>query len=180
MTEEDIARCIEQYVWKELDLGKKGEFVNADTLILLRNRKQIKILCVDLSVFSIRNEEEVKNLDYIEIIRRLLIKDINYLRSKSVFSHLSIDTKSLNLEFSEDLKSYFTAFKYKDKESSKLIQAAGYLHSFYEFLKESRLLQEEASVVLHAVGYSDRGLSTRNQKAAGRFSAIPRLLRNTR
>ncbi|GAA6622553.1 helicase-related protein [Scytonema sp. NUACC26] len=160
LTEEDIDRCIEQYIWKELDLGKKGEFVNADTLILLRNRKQIKILCVDLSVFSIRSEEEVKNLDYVEIIRRLLIRDINYLRSKSVFSQLNIDTESLELEFSEDLKSYFTAFKYKDKESSKLIQAAGYLHSFYEFLKESRILQEEASVVLHAVGYSDRGLST--------------------
>jgi hypothetical protein len=159
LTEQDIDRCIEQYVWKELDLGKKGEFVNADTLILLRNRKQIKILCIDLSVFSIRTEEEVKNLDYIEVIRRLLIKDLNYSRSKSIFSHLSIDTESLNLDFSEDLKSYFTAFKYKDKESSKLIQAAGYLHSFYEFIKENNILQEEASVVLHAVGYSDRGLS---------------------
>ncbi|KYC36629.1 helicase [Scytonema hofmannii PCC 7110] len=160
LTEEDIDRCVEQYVWKELDMGKKGEFVNADTLILLRNRKQLKIVCVDLSVFSIKTEEEIKNLDYIEIIRRLLIRDVNYLRSKSVFSQLSIDTESLELDFSEDLKSYFTAFKYKDKESSKLIQAAGYLHSFYDFLKESHILQEETSVVLHAVGYSDRGLST--------------------
>ncbi|MUG99374.1 helicase [Scytonema sp. UIC 10036] len=160
LKEEDMDRCIEQYVWKELNLGKKGEFINADTLILLRNRKQVKILCVDLSVFSIRTEEEVKNLDYVEIIRRLLLGDINYLRSKSVFSQLNIDTESLELDFSEDLKSYFTAFKYKDKESSKLIQAAGYLHSFYKFLKENNILPEEASVVLHAVGYSDRGLST--------------------
>ncbi len=159
LKEDEIELYIERYIWQDLDIGKKGEFVNADTLMLLRNRRQIRVLCVDLSVFSIKLDEEVKNLDYIEIIRSLLIRDISYLRSKSVFSELRIDTESLGLEFYEDLKSYFTAFKYRDKESTKLIQAAGYAYSFYEFLQETGMINDEAPVVLNAVGYSDRGLS---------------------
>lgn len=138
---------------------QKGEFLNADTLILLRHRRQYRVICVDLSVFSINSNDDVKNLDYIEIIRRLLMRDISYLRSKSVFSNLRIDTESLGLDFSEDLKSYFTAFKYKDKESAKLIQAAGYVYSFYEFMQETGILPDAASVVFNSLGYSDRGIS---------------------
>ena len=138
---------------------QKGEFLNADTLILLRHRRQYRVICVDLSVFSINSNDDVKNLDYIEIIRRLLMRDISYLRSKSVFSNLRIDTESLGLDFSEDLKSYFTAFKYKDKESAKLIQAAGYAHSFYEFMQETGILSDDAAVIFNSLGYSDRGIS---------------------
>ncbi|MEC4818916.1 MAG: ATP-binding protein, partial [Scytonema sp. PMC 1069.18] len=57
------------------------------------------------------------------------------------------------------MKNYFTAFKYKDKESSKLIQAAGYTYSFYEFLRKIGIVNDTTSLVLNAVGYSDRGLS---------------------
>ncbi|MEH2148018.1 helicase-related protein [Nostoc sp.] len=148
---------ISQYIGR---YQKKGEFLNADTLILLRHRRQYRVICVDLSVFSINSNDDVKNLDYIEIIRRLLMRDISYLRSKSVFSNLRIDTESLGLEFSEGLKTYFTAFKYRDKESTKSIQAACYLHSFYEFIKESAIFPDTADVVFNSIGYSDRGIST--------------------
>ncbi|WP_293183467.1 hypothetical protein [Microcoleus sp. PH2017_38_RDM_U_B] len=138
----------------------KGEFLRADTLIFLRYGRQFRILCVDLSVFSIRTSEDVTNLDYLEIIRRLLRRDINYLRSKSVFSKLRIDTESCDVEFSEGLKSYFTAFKYDDKESAKSIQAGGYAYSFYQFLREIGILAEDSRLIFNAVGYSDRGIST--------------------
>ena len=138
---------------------QKGEFLKADTLILLRYGRQFRILCVDLSVFSIRTSEDVTNLDYLEIIRRLLRRDINYLRSKSVFSKLCIDTESSEVEFSQGLKSYFTAFKYDDKESAKLIQAGGYAYSFYEFLRKTEILADDSSVIFNAVGYTDRGIS---------------------
>ncbi|HLO48109.1 MAG TPA: helicase, partial [Kamptonema sp.] len=148
---------ISQYIGR---YKTKGEFLKADTLILLRYRKtQFRIICVDLSVFSIRTSENVTNLDYLEIIRRLLRRDINYLRSKSVFSKLRIDTKSCEVEFSEGLQSYFTAFKYDDKESAKLIQAGGYAYSFYEFLGETGILADDSQVIFNAVGYSDRGIS---------------------
>lgn len=147
---------ISQYIGR---YKRKGEFLKADTLMLLCYRRQFRILCVDLSVFSINSDDDIKDLNYVEILRRLLIRDISYLRSKSVFSNLRIDTSSLGLEFSEDLKSYFTAFKYGDKESAKLIQAAGYAYSFYGFLREIGILTDTAPVVFNVVGYSDRGLS---------------------
>ncbi|MBW4669022.1 MAG: helicase [Cyanomargarita calcarea GSE-NOS-MK-12-04C] len=147
---------ISQYIghYKE-----KGDFLNADTLLLLKYRRQYRIICVDLSIFSVNTDDDVRNLDYVEIIRRLLIKDISYLRSKSVFSNLRIDTESLGLDFSEDLKNYFTAFKFRDKESAKLIQAAGYAHSFYKFLQETAIIPDTASLIFNSIGYSDRGLS---------------------
>jgi hypothetical protein len=139
---------------------RKGEFLNADTLILLRYRRQYRIVCVDLSAFSIRIDEDVINLDYIEIIRRLLLKDINYLRSKSIFSKIRIDTESLDFNIAGDLKNYFSAFKYNDKESAKLIQAGGYAYSFYNFLHHTGLITDDTSLVLNAIGYSDRSICT--------------------
>ena len=149
---ENIAQHIGRYT-------QTGEFLKADTLILLRYRRQFRILCVDLSVFSMRTSEDVTDLNYLEIIRRSLRRDINYLRSKSVFSQLRIDTESCEVEFSEGLKGYFTAFKYDDKESAKLIQAGGYAYSFYEFLRETGILADDSRLIFNAVGYSDRGIS---------------------
>src|SRR6476469_8705411 len=115
---------------------EKGEILQADTLILLQNGKDFRILCVDLSVFTPPlTSEKVENLNEIEVMRKSLLREISYLRSKSVFSNLRIDTSTLGVDFSEDLKRYFTAFKYKDKESAKLIQAGSYAHSFYGFLQ---------------------------------------------
>ena len=139
---------------------KKGEFLNADTLILLKYRRNYWVLCLDLSVFSIHTDEDLENIDYVEIIRGLLMRDINYLRSKSVFSNLRIDTESLGLDFSPGLKEYFTAFKYQDKESAKLIQAAGYIYSFCQFLKQNKLIPDLSKFLCNAVGYSDRSFNS--------------------
>ncbi|CEJ42527.1 helicase-related protein [Umezakia ovalisporum] len=138
----------------------KGDFLNADTLILLKYQRKYKIVCVDLSVFSIHSDEDIKNIDSVEMIRRLLMRDVNYIRSKSVFSNLSIDTNSLGLDFSPDLQDYFTAFKAKDKESTKLIQAAGYIYSFYQFIQEIGVISNISPMVFNAIGYSDRSFNT--------------------
>ncbi|MBK1986072.1 helicase [Sphaerospermopsis aphanizomenoides BCCUSP55] len=157
LTQFDNLDNISQYITA---YKKKGEFLNADTLILLRNRREYRVICVDLSVFSIITNEDIEDIDYIAIIRRFLMSDISYLRFKSVFSILRIVTESFGLEFSEGLKTYFTAFKYRDKESTKSIQAACYLHSFYEFLQKTTILPDKANVVFNSIGYSDRGIST--------------------
>lgn len=147
---------------------KKGEFLQADTLILLQNGRDFRILCVDLSVFTPPlTSEKVDNLNEIEVMRKSLLREISYLRSKSVFSNLRIDTSTLGVDFSEDLKRYFTAFKYKDKESAKLIQAGSYAHSFYGFLQTTGIIPHDAEVLLNVVGYSDRtisAISLRNDK----------------
>ena len=146
---------------KDINFYKeKGEFLNADTLVFLKYKRQYRVLCLDLSVFSIHTDEDMEDIDYVEIIRGLLMRDINYLRSKSVFSNLRIDTESLNLDFSPALQEYFTAFKYHDKESAKLIQAAGYIYSFCQFLQENTIIPDISKLVCNAVGYSDRSFNT--------------------
>lgn len=139
---------------------KKGEFLQADTLILLQNGQDLRILCVDLSVFTPPlTSEKVDDLNEIEVMRKSLLREISYLRSKSVFSNLRIDTSTLGIDFSEGLNRYFTAFKYKDKESAKLIQAGSYAHSFYGFLQATGMIPGDAEVLLNVVGYSDRTIN---------------------
>jgi hypothetical protein len=139
--------------------SKKGEFLQADTLILLQQGNDFRILCVDLSVFSPTLAPKPEDLNEIEVIRKYLMREISYLRSKSVFSNLRMDTSTLGVDFSEDLKRFFTAFKYKDKESTKLIQAGSYAHSFYGFLQQTGIISSDAEVLFNVVGYGDRNIS---------------------
>ncbi|MEZ2226245.1 MAG: helicase-related protein [Microcoleus sp.] len=149
LSTDDIDLYINRYRWKE------GEFLQADTLLLIKKGKSLRILCVDLSVFA-PPVAEVERLNEVEVMQKLLGMEINYLRSKSVFSNLAIDTSTLGVDFSEGLTDYFKAFKYKDKESSKLIQAGSYAHSFYGFLQETGMISSDADVLFNIVGYSDR------------------------
>lgn len=153
---------LSQFKDVSVDIGRykeKGEFLRADTLMLLQHRTEFRIFAVDQSIFSIKVDKDIRNLDEIEEMRRLLISEISYLRSKSYFSHLGIDTKTLEVTFSEDLARFFTAFKRKDKESAKLIQAGGYAYSFYSFLREKGILTDNDATVFNVLGYSDRSVN---------------------
>ncbi|MEG4453636.1 helicase [Microcoleus sp. N9_A1] len=138
--------------------SKTGKFLWADTLLLLQKGKNFRILCVDLSVFS-PAAAELPDLHEFEVVRKLLVREISYLRSKSVFSNLGIDTSILGIDFSEELQEYFKAFNYQDKETSKLIQAGSYAHSFYGFLQETEIVSSQANVLFNVVGYSDRSVN---------------------
>jgi hypothetical protein len=154
---------IEGLISRYSGAGNKGEFLQADTLLLLRYKNQYRILCVDLSIFSVKSAADLKPLDDVEVLRRMLMTEIKYVRSKSVFSKLRIDTgesEYIDTEFSKDLRKYLTAFKRQDKESTKLIQAGSYVHSFYGFLQQQQILPDDAEVIFNVVGYSDRHLST--------------------
>lgn len=146
----------------------KGGFLRADTLILLRHQRQLRLLVVDLSVFSVRETADLLNLQDTTLNhhRRLLRREISYLKSKSVFASLRLDNgepEDLDWELSNDLRRYFTAFKREDKEVSKLIQAGSYGYSFYQFLQDCKLGLWETlgkeDFLINAVGYSDRSLS---------------------
>lgn len=153
---ENIDALISQY-------SGKGEFLQGDTLLLLRYQNQYRILCVDLSIFAVKSAPGLAPLDDVEVLRQMLMTEIKYMRSKSVFSQLRIDTgnsEGISSKFSKDLAQYFTAFKRQDKETTKLIQAGSYIHSFYGFLEKQRILPDDADVVFNVVGYSDRHLST--------------------
>ncbi|MEL7037727.1 MAG: ATP-binding protein [Cyanobacteria bacterium J06592_8] len=139
--------------------SKKGEFLKADTLILIQCAKQLRVLCIDYSIFSIKSIQDLADIDNVEVLRKLLLSEINYFKSKSVFSNLGLDTQTAELNLSKNLKTYYTAFKREDKETAKLIQAASYTHSFLGFLQSQRLVTEETPIIFNVVGYSDRGIS---------------------
>ncbi len=149
------------------EYSSKGNFLRADTLMLLRYGKQWRILCVDLSVFSLHSLQDASDLASIEKIRSILATELRYVRSKSAFTNLSIDTdtKTASEEIlAGQLKHYFTAFKRQDKESVKLIQAASYAYSFYGFLKKQGILTEDDKVSFNVVGYTDRNINAMSVK----------------
>ncbi len=166
--EEQIFReVLTQLTQKSVDIGHyrgKGEFLRADTLMLLKNgRKEWRILSLDTSIFSVRQLQDLKDLEDIEVIRNILLKEIQYLKSKSIFANLSIDTggetQPINLTLDDKLSGYFTAFGREDKESSKLIQAGGYAYSFYQFLQQIQFLTPDDPILFNIIGYTDRALS---------------------
>ena len=141
--------------------SRQGRFLRADTLMLLHYASRWRVLCVDLSAFAVKSPANLKDPNNIEMLRRLLLHELGYRRSKSVFSNLSIDTDSGSLDatFSKGLDRYFTAFKRDDKESVKLIQAASYAYDFYGFLKARGVLGDEDMVIFNVVGHTDRSIN---------------------
>ena len=124
---------------------------------------QYRILVIDLSTFTTSAIHSVTDLHNIQTLKDLLRTELNYVRSKSRFCGLDIDTgdsgdkdNKLNEIYSRDLAQYFSAFKTKDKESVKVIQACSYAWSFYKFLLSSGKLSPTDQVKFNCFGYSDR------------------------
>ncbi|WP_052889605.1 hypothetical protein [Thermogemmatispora carboxidivorans] len=138
----------------------RGQFPQADLLLLLRQGKRWHLLCIDLSVFSVRSLGDAVSLTAVDEIRGLLLRELRYMRTRSVFSNLSIDTDAALVSGQEllatGLKRYFQAFSRQDKESYKLIQAASYAYSFYHFLTQHKIVQPEDHITFHIIGYTDR------------------------
>lgn len=145
---------------------KKGQFLHADCLMLLHYGSRWRILCIDLSVFSVTSPAHMKDTNDIAVMRRLLLNDLSYLKSKSIFSNLSIDTTgdAPGFAFASGLETYFTAFKWEDKESVKLIQAGSYAYDFFNFLQKHCILTPDSDITLNVVGYTDRGMSAMSIK----------------
>ncbi len=140
---------------------QKGRFLKADTLMLLRLGDAWRMLCVDLSIFSVSSDENLRDPNDAQILRELLMRDLSYIRAKSVFANLSIDTAkgAPGFTFSKGLDTYFTAFTHDDKESAKLIQAGSYAYDFYTALKERRLFSDTTDITFNIIGYTDRGIN---------------------
>lgn len=141
----------------------KGEFLKADTLILWRYQQQYRLLVIDTSIFAVKTSQDLADLEFVELIKQKLIAEINYLRSQSIFSRLKIDTGVTEAYgFAAGIKDYFTALKHKNKnkESLKLIQAGSYAHSFSQYLYQKQILNPEDKLIISAIGYSDRGISS--------------------
>lgn len=140
-----------------------GEFLKADTLLLLRYSGKYRILVIDLSTFTTSAIHSITDLNNIQTLQDSLRNELNYIRSKSSFCGLGIDTgnssdkdNKINDIYSKELAQYFSAFKTKDKEAVKVIQACSYAWSFYKFLQISEKISSTDSVKFNCFGYSDR------------------------
>ncbi|MGB7520340.1 MAG: helicase-related protein [Spirulinaceae cyanobacterium] len=136
--------------------SRKGEFFKADSLIYFRYKHQVRILVLDYSIFSIKSIRDFADLNNIEVLRQILLSNISYLKSKSIFANLGLDSKNNQFLISESLSRYYKAFVYKDKETMKTIQAGSYAYSFWCWLKSQQQISPEDEVTFNLIGYSDR------------------------
>ncbi len=139
---------------------EKGEFLKADSLVYFRYKHQVRILVIDYSIFTIKSIRDLTDLNNIEVLRQILLSNISYLKSKSVFANLGLDSKNDHFLFSESLSQYYKAFVCKDKETIKAIQAGSYAYSFWNWLTSQQQISPEDEVTFNIIGYSDRDSAT--------------------
>jgi hypothetical protein len=159
---------LSQFASLDVDIAKvdfkkysdTGEFFKADSLIFFRCQKEVRILAIDYSIFSIKSIRDLADLDNIEVLRNILLSEISYLKSKSVFANLGIDSKNNKFNLSESLSRYYQAFSRSDKETIKMIQAGSYAYSFWNWLASQQQIQLEDLVTFHIIGYSDRNIAS--------------------
>jgi hypothetical protein len=145
--------------------SQTGEFLKADSLVYFRYKHQVRILTIDYSIFSIKSIQDLEDLSNIEVLRQIILSNISYLKSKSVFANLGLDSQNNQFLFSESLSQYYKAFVRKDKETIKMIQAGSYAFSFWKWLNEQKLIDEKDDVTFNIMGYSDRDVASLCLKA---------------
>ncbi|MDJ0535870.1 MAG: helicase-related protein [Xenococcaceae cyanobacterium MO_207.B15] len=140
--------------------SKTGEFLKADSLVYFRYKDQVRILVLDYSIYAIKSIRNLEDLNSVEVLRQILLSNISYLKSKSVFANLGLDSKTNQFLFSESLSRYYKAFVCKDKETIKAIQAGSYAYSFWSWLKSQQQILPEDEVTFNIIGYSDRDFAS--------------------
>jgi hypothetical protein len=140
--------------------SQTGEFLKADSLIYFRYQHQVRILVIDYSIFSIKSIRDLADLNNIEVLRQILLSNISYLKSKSVFANLGLDSQTNEFTISESLSKYYKAFVCKDKETIKMIQAGSYAYSFWNWLNEQQQISAEDRITFNIIGYSDRDFAS--------------------
>ncbi len=152
-----------------------GQFLRADTLLHIRTgrgtrKERHHILCVDLSVLSVRSLDQLADLRTPEGVRRVLTAAMTRLRRRSVFSSLTLDDGAVGGRAylqTVDFARYMYAFVREDRESMKVVQAASYVFSFYRFLSQHRLIPDGGTIHGLAVGQSDRGAAALSVRLGG-------------
>ncbi|ONI41625.1 hypothetical protein AN639_03125 [Candidatus Epulonipiscium fishelsonii] len=146
---------------EELDkYSKKGEFVHADSIILISVRNKYHLCVIDnyTSVGHITNFYNIENL------KNILEQRTNNLRKKSTFSNLSVDSvnNELDINIQSPINNYLLGEGNKDKPLSKMIQAGSYADSFIEFLENKSKINIKDFASICVAGYTDKEICTTN------------------
>jgi hypothetical protein len=136
----------------------RGQFLNADIIMLFQlSNSQYRVLVIDVGLFSVANMTDIPDLDDVAVIKQRLVSAYLYMREKTAFEHLNIDSDTTGIHFSSKLADYFEAFSRDDKDSYKMIQAGGYAYSFVQCL--NTLLPQrfnDDTLEINALGLTDR------------------------
>jgi len=162
-----------------------GQFLRADTLLHIRTghgtrKERHHILCVDLSVLSVRSPDQLADLRTPEGVRHILTVAVARLRRRSVFSALTLDDGAVGGHAylrTADFARYIYAFVREDRESMKVVQAASYVLSFYRFLSQHHLIPDSCTVQGLAVGHSDRATAALSVRLGGEDGSDEAMLR---
>lgn len=136
-----------------IDFSKKGEFLKADCIVVIKNREKYYFLCVDNSMY-IKNIET--NYSDISSLKNKLIKNSIRKKSKSSFNNLQIDSKGFDYKNIDDyFLNYLTIFNGTEKGFYKSIQAGSYMNSFIKFLVSKNKLEIKNIESITLTGYTD-------------------------
>jgi hypothetical protein len=139
---------------------QRGQFLNADIIMLFQLPNKYRVLVIDVGLFSVADIAHVPDLHDVSIIKKRLISTYHYLCEKTAFEHLNIDSDKAGIHFSSKLADYFEAFARDDKDSYKMIQAGGYAYSFVQCLQKlpSERFNED-NLEINAIGLTDRAFN---------------------
>jgi len=135
----------------------RGQFLKADIIMLFQLLDRYRVVVIDVGLFSVAAISQVPDLSDVRVIKQRLRSTYQYMRQKTVFEHLSIDSEKADIHYSPKLAEYFAAFSRDDKDTEKMIQAGGYAHSFVQCLKA--LLPKrfnDQNLEVNAIGLTDR------------------------
>ncbi len=135
----------------------RGQFLKADIIMLFQLLDRYRVVVIDVGLFSVAAISQVPDLSDVRVIKQRLRSTYQYMRQKTAFEHLSIDSEKADIHYSPDLAEYFAAFSRDDKDTEKMIQAGGYAHSFIQCLKA--LLPKrfnDDNLEVNAIGLTDR------------------------
>lgn len=161
---EKYKNLIKDYFDIEIDkqkfnnLTKKGEFLKADSIIVLSSKEKYYVLCLDNSVYINNSSKDYKDITN---IKKLIQNQTYKKRNKSCFSNLNIQSgEIIDFDIDEKFTNYLTVFNNKEKGVYKCIQAGSYVYSFLKFINKKIDLQKIKSICL--CGYTDEDFSIIN------------------
>ncbi|HIE02510.1 MAG TPA: hypothetical protein EYP59_19870 [Thiotrichaceae bacterium] len=136
---------------------QRGQFLNADIIMLFHLHDRYRIVVIDVGLFSVADITQVPDLQDVSIVKQRLFTTYGYMCQKTAFEQILMDSDKAGIHYSAELADYFEAFSRDDKDSYKMIQAGGYAHSFVQCL--TALLPErfhEEALEVNAIGLTDR------------------------
>lgn len=134
-----------------------GQFFKADTIMLFRMHEKYRVVVIDVGLFSVPDITYVPDLLNVPVVKRRLLSTSHYMREKTAFESISIDSDKAGIPFSEKFSEFFEAFSKDDKDTEKMIQAGSYAHNFVQCLNKLQPQRfNDETLEVNIIGLTDR------------------------